>query len=503
MKSIVINLRLFIVAILFLAANLSLHANNMSASSKDGDPWPFLLKSLADAGFDTTDATVLTVVPAFYVSVAGPVLVKEFGVKQNVQLSSPCTLGDVICGYMCVKYGKKHKEKFDYLRVRYSSNTDSLSVFLTMYPESQHSDEIKLKLDCIREYTAWTTLVTSSHAMDVYDSYSGKPQCNYEGYALLSRKNMDFRSAVSEWKKLVDNGVTECSEWDNYIDKYGDWSPFKQAALDSSALCKKHKMWTRAKELNTIASYQDYIDVYPKGRNALEAKRRIEDMKAWNKVVESRTYKSYSEYYSNFPDGDSAEVAKAWLKKREELAWARTRKVNDLNAYSLFLKNYPEGYYSNEARNRYNELIWNLYGNATKGSITDLKEVSYYSQDGYSYISFANVGISESIAVNMIGTTAVREIIPAGKYVWVKVKNGDYKIFVTSSNGAKWNGHGNVSVSNKIYCAAWFAYTIKPDNVNIHPELFYVDRAAEKRWNDNLFEVAASELKIILQQSYE
>ncbi|MCB9277252.1 MAG: SUMF1/EgtB/PvdO family nonheme iron enzyme [Lewinellaceae bacterium] len=79
------------------------------------------------------------------------------------------------------------------------------------------------------------------------------------------------------------------------------------------------KAWAEAKRLNTLSSYDDYLDAYPQGRHAEEAEERMEALdeeNAWKQAVARGTLPGFSKYLRAYPAGKYAEEAR---KKKQEL----------------------------------------------------------------------------------------------------------------------------------------------------------------------------------------
>src|SRR5271170_3329905 len=73
----------------------------------------------------------------------------------------------------------------------------------------------------------------------------------------------------------------------------------------------------------------------------------------WGKAVGANTADSYEQFLKKYPSGEFTAQARARLKELyEERDWQKTRDSDTLEAYQAFLKKYPEGKWTEEARIR-------------------------------------------------------------------------------------------------------------------------------------------------------
>lgn len=73
--------------------------------------------------------------------------------------------------------------------------------------------------------------------------------------------------------------------------------------------------WTEAKNINTIVSYQAYLNNYPEGKHSIEAKDLIEDY-TWQDANSKNTIEAYNDYLNSYPNGKFINEA---FEKRKEL----------------------------------------------------------------------------------------------------------------------------------------------------------------------------------------
>src|SRR5215475_13982352 len=73
----------------------------------------------------------------------------------------------------------------------------------------------------------------------------------------------------------------------------------------------------------------------------------------WEKTRASNTTDAYELFLKKYPNGEFSAQAKARVKELyEERDWQKARDTDTLEAYQAFLKQYPEGKWAEEARIR-------------------------------------------------------------------------------------------------------------------------------------------------------
>ena len=175
-----------------------------------------------------------------------------------------------------------------------------------------------------------------------------------------------------------------------------------------------------------LSKYEQYITDYPRGKKTIEIKRRAEEIKLWNKAKQINTIPAYEEYLTktqyHWYDSDAKSSIKNIKQRQEYDAWQKVVKINTTEAYKQYLANNPQSSYAEEAnlaikkieatqawdRIKYSEKISDYenflvnYSNTNEASsakikLHELKGVKYY-QDGYlesAYKEFSQISRSD------------------------------------------------------------------------------------------------------------
>ena len=154
----------------------------------------------------------------------------------------------------------------------------------------------------------------------------------------------------------------------------------------------ENNTWTILNDLNTIASYNDYLTKFPKGIYVNVAKERVDEI-LWAKALQTNTYEGYKFYavssynrkyahqadslgqsalWSNAVVKDSYEAYQKYIElfpngnfseRAIKIADGKLWKIVETNGteadYKLYLNRFPDGKYAQKAKNYLDENLWN------------------------------------------------------------------------------------------------------------------------------------------------
>ena len=154
--------------------------------------------------------------------------------------------------------------------------------------------------------------------------------------------------------------------------EFGDDEPgssflFVRNRLDLSDVQAELKAWKQAKNQNTVAAYQEFLDRYPVGDFAslaeqnvqslqqLQAQRREAD--AWSQAQRLNTVAAYQNFVSSFPRSGHLSEARqqiqaleaAAAQARDDAAYQQAQERNTQGAYQGYLDRFPGGRHREEA----------------------------------------------------------------------------------------------------------------------------------------------------------
>jgi outer membrane protein assembly factor BamD (BamD/ComL family) len=165
-------------------------------------------------------------------------------------------------------------------------------------------------------------------------------------------------------------------------------------------ILEDNKAWEAALNLNTILSYNLYLQLMPNGQYINEAKQKIvliqseEIAKAWNYAKKSNSIVIIQNFNKLYPNSIyKYEAEFKILELEEDLFWNDICKLNTIDAYNKYLIKFPHGKYSVLARNKIEYLEEELYvkpiweNTLKKNTYKDFK--AFY--DKYTSSSFASL----------------------------------------------------------------------------------------------------------------
>jgi outer membrane protein assembly factor BamD (BamD/ComL family) len=136
--------------------------------------------------------------------------------------------------------------------------------------------------------------------------------------------------------------------------------------------CSVKKDYLMAINFNTIQTYQTFQTIHPKSKYNQDVENRLlklYDLREWKKSILQNTLYSYENYLRNYPNGDYVIQARdriEELKKEIEIdnAWLRAKNENSISGFKTFLTLYPNSRYGYNAKsyikNLEEEIAWKL-----------------------------------------------------------------------------------------------------------------------------------------------
>ena len=133
-----------------------------------------------------------------------------------------------------------------------------------------------------------------------------------------------LRDGMITMKELRSNGLT--SEREEEINK---------EMISSEAV-----IWKKATKLHTPQAYNEYLTLFPEGKNADAAKDGLAAVESdwWNEISIAPTAESLNSYLAIYPNGQYVYDAKSLLN---DIDWLETCRINTQEAYITYRDNNP------------------------------------------------------------------------------------------------------------------------------------------------------------------
>jgi len=90
-----------------------------------------------------------------------------------------------------------------------------------------------------------------------------------------------------------------------------------------------------------------------------DLRKETEEQVMWDKIKNEGTLEAMQKYLQSYPDGSYSNIAKNAIKKNEEQqAWQDALQQNSSEAYLNFLNNYPDGEFASKVDEKIEDILW-------------------------------------------------------------------------------------------------------------------------------------------------
>ena len=110
----------------------------------------------------------------------------------------------------------------------------------------------------------------------------------------------------------------------------------KRARFWLKLTAAEEELWAEVRRIDNNAAYANYLDRFPRGRYVRDAERRYNDL-----AISERRQQAEIDAFA----------------RREQSAWREAEQVNTPKSYRIFVENYPDGQYLEEAQRRRQVLV--------------------------------------------------------------------------------------------------------------------------------------------------
>ena len=122
----------------------------------------------------------------------------------------------------------------------------------------------------------------------------------------------------------------------------------------------REKDWDVAREADSIAAYEKFLDQHPEGEYAATARERIAELRvqnAWDSARDADTIEAYRAFVDEYPDSEYAAQASARIVEMERNSrWSQVRNSTEIAALEAFVGRYPDSDEAVQARERIEQL---------------------------------------------------------------------------------------------------------------------------------------------------
>ena len=142
-----------------------------------------------------------------------------------------------------------------------------------------------------------------------------------------------------KWKKAQDINTIE--SYQEFINKYPDSKYLSAAKIQFTKL-----EFEKSEGINTLNEYKSFLEKYPESNYTEEVNHLIESL-IWDNTITANTIESYESYIEQYPEGSYMSEAKSSIEK---FIWDETIEINTVEAYENFIERYPESKYNDRVK---------------------------------------------------------------------------------------------------------------------------------------------------------
>lgn len=139
------------------------------------------------------------------------------------------------------------------------------------------------------------------------------------------------------------------------------WTFTLAIILFTNACDMEEREWEKALNSDSIEKYEHYLAKYPEGKHAAEADTILIELRDWKAASSANTLDVLKNYLTKYPGGRYNQAANDQLDslfaQLEKKAFEEANKINTYKSYMGFIKNFPDGFYADSAKNLRNKLL--------------------------------------------------------------------------------------------------------------------------------------------------
>ncbi len=147
--------------------------------------------------------------------------------------------------------------------------------------------------------------------------------------------------------------------YENFLQNFPKSKYAQQARMELFVL-RDEKDWEYARQKNTSDAYNNYLNQHPSGKYALTANKLRKELKMeedWRVALNYHNIYQYQEFILRHPDSKYVETARSKIEVlREYEAWGRALRLNTIASYEEYLSEFPNAQNSYTARQKISKI---------------------------------------------------------------------------------------------------------------------------------------------------
>ncbi|MEM8887081.1 MAG: SUMF1/EgtB/PvdO family nonheme iron enzyme [Bacteroidota bacterium] len=136
---------------------------------------------------------------------------------------------------------------------------------------------------------------------------------------------------------------------------------FEKEARKSIAIIKAEELYTKISISPTEELCQEYLDKYPEGADLIEVSKikfALTENRVWREALEANSLSAFESYLSDYPEGSFTEEARERKIEREkgQRAWKEADALASIQSYENFIKSHPDSEFFDTATQKLKEM---------------------------------------------------------------------------------------------------------------------------------------------------
>ena len=271
-------------------------------------------------------------------------------------------------------------DKADWAKTETALTKAAYLAYLSAWPEGDHREDANERLGEIERSAAEWARIQGRNDEAALEAFLKRPYvAEFESAARAELSALRAREEASrqaaEQAKQDDDAfdvaicLNEPGAFKAYLDehptgRHREEAQSRLAALGREAVrSAEAAAWERARSLNTLSEYREYLRVWASGDHAREAKQYIDRLtelaKRWRELKQAKNLGAPRQLLADAGGTEYEPMIEAFLvdiERAEKADWITADTTQTKAAYLAYLANWPDGDYRDDANERLSEI---------------------------------------------------------------------------------------------------------------------------------------------------
>lgn len=270
---------------------------------------------------------------------------------------------------VCNTISPKYLEEDTWNKAIQANTEESYKRYLDLYPRGAYKKVAKGRINEIQQERLqledehlWETAAIAN-TVTAYNEYIKVSPLN------THRNDAQNRIEAIKWAEASKNNTIEA--YRSYL--ANGYLKHEEQALQKLSILED-KLWASATKKNDMDSYEHYLQLFkPSGKYCSTAKKCIDDIhkkeideEFWATTKKSNTLSSYRKYIESGKSTTHIKEAQNIVREYDKREWKRATDKNNESSYSDYLRVFPDGEYTADAKQKIHNIkgrkaIWRTF----------------------------------------------------------------------------------------------------------------------------------------------